>query len=70
MKINYLHISDLHLVSCEDTDRLKIFNSDIVTKSMIDKIRELKTKPDFVIMTGDLAHGGQKKEYDAVEIFC
>ncbi|MDM8550086.1 metallophosphoesterase [Desulfobacterales bacterium HSG2] len=66
--LRYLHLSDFHLKKEADSP-VAAFNQDIVTRSMLDMIGSLK-KPDFVIITGDLAHGGKPEEYEVAEIFC
>ncbi len=37
---------------------------------MLKMISELENKPDFVIITGDLAYSGKPEEYKAVHNFC
>ncbi|MDM8550084.1 TIR domain-containing protein [Desulfobacterales bacterium HSG2] len=66
--LRYLHLSDFHLKRKND-DPVSAFNQDMVTRSMLDMVGSLK-KPDFVIITGDLAHGGKPEEYDVAEVFC
>ena len=68
--IHYLHLSDLHLTGGKTGDPVKSFNQDMVTKSMLDAIRDLDHQPDFIIITGDLAQKGSADEYAVAEIFC
>lgn len=70
MKIRYLHISDLHFVSKKGKKAVDAFNQDLVTSSMIKKIKEFDSKVDFIIITGDLVSFGIKDEFDIAEIFC
>ncbi len=70
MKIRYLHISDLHLARSENGNAVDVFNQDVVTYSMIEKINELGSDIDFIIITGDLVRSGKTDEFDVAEVFC
>ena len=43
---------------------LMLLNQDVVTSSMIKKIKNLGGKIDFVIITGDLVRSGKSDEFD------
>ena len=70
MKIQYLHISDLHLTSLDSKNAVDAFNQDVVTHSIIKKVAELDGEIDFIIITGDLARYGKAEEFDVAEVFC
>lgn len=67
MKLRYLHLSDLHLSYKQmrgDDWAVEAFNQDMVTRSMLTKIKELINQGnvlDFIIISGDLARGGKGK---------
>ncbi|MCP4350300.1 MAG: SUMF1/EgtB/PvdO family nonheme iron enzyme [Desulfobacterales bacterium] len=67
MKLHCLHLSDLHLTG---KDPAGVFSQDAVTGSMLRLISELENRPDFVIITGDLAYSGKPEEYEIVHKFC
>ncbi|MCP4105789.1 MAG: SUMF1/EgtB/PvdO family nonheme iron enzyme [Desulfobacteraceae bacterium] len=67
MKLHCLHLSDLHLTG---KDPAGVFSQDAVTGSMLRLISELENRPDFVIITGDLAYSGKPEEYEIVHNFC
>lgn len=72
MKIRYLHLSDLHFKGDSRKSQAEKFNRDIVSKAGLHFIKNLDAadKIDFIVITGDLAHGGGKKEYGVVMTFC
>ncbi len=50
----------------------KVFEQDIVNKSMLDKIQEIVdkgTKFDFIIITGNIAFSGKREDYQVAEFF-
>ena len=73
--LRYLHLSDLHLTYQEtggENWAVDQFNQDMVTRSMVDAIKELvQHKPlDMILITGDLAKRGKREEYQVVDVFC
>ncbi len=76
MYLRYLHISDLHLTgqSREKGGSVEQFNQDMVTSSMLEKIKELvqreKKTFDLIFITGDLAKSGKAEDYEIVKVFC
>lgn len=64
-RINWLHLSDLHLRAGDTYDQ------DVVLQSLIDDIRSLVTlnKIHFIFITGDLAATGKAEEYNRVKQF-
>jgi predicted phosphodiesterase len=66
-KFSWLHISDLHLKAEYDT-----WAQNIVLCEMVDAIYEQANstiRPEFVIVSGDLAYAGLEIEYDLVDAF-
>ncbi len=67
MKLRCLHLSDLQMnFSQKEGDN-------IAARSMLDTIKDLIAQEkliDFIIITGDLVHGGKQEEYPASESFC
>ena len=55
MKIQYLHLSDLHLASIESKGPVQAFNQDVVSRSMVTAIKNLGLNFDFIVVTGDIA---------------
>jgi formylglycine-generating enzyme required for sulfatase activity/3',5'-cyclic AMP phosphodiesterase CpdA len=73
MKLNFLHLSDLHLTGDKKTKAVTSFNQDIVLCSMLTKIEELKNNKndfDFIVITGDIAFSGQSEDYQVAKVFC
>ncbi len=68
--IHYLHLSDLHLTAQENKGPVEAFNQNVVTRSMVDMIRDAAFDIDFVIVTGDIARMGKPAEYAVCEVFC
>jgi predicted MPP superfamily phosphohydrolase/tetratricopeptide (TPR) repeat protein len=70
--LRYLHLSDLHFSSGDmkgDKWVAKALDQDIVTKTMLDYIKNLEKKLDFIIVTGDIAQSGKREEYEVAEEF-
>jgi predicted phosphodiesterase len=67
--ITWLHLSDLHF----NASRLQAWNQDIVLKKLLDDLREQiaesGAKPDFVLISGDIAFSGQPVEYKLAQDF-
>jgi 3',5'-cyclic AMP phosphodiesterase CpdA len=63
--ISWLHISDIHMRACD------AWPQQVVMTAMCADIRANRPdRPvDFVLVTGDLAYGGQAEEYDLVKGF-
>ncbi len=73
MKLNYLHLSDLHFIGSKEKNPVESFNQDIVTSAMLVCINKLINEGkvfDFIIITGDLAYGGKEEDYKVAEYFC
>ncbi len=64
-----LHLSDLHIKPKEDFDRSVVL--DPLIKRIGDDLKDPKSglKPEIVIVTGDIAHSGQKDEYTLANAF-
>lgn len=61
--LRWLHISDLHMREAENAQR------EAVLSAMLEDIRHRSKKdgkPDFVVVTGDLAFSGRRSEYELV----
>jgi len=61
--IRILHLSDFHFKS---DNQIEIFNQEIVSSSMIEKIKEINESNELiqlVLITGDLTFSGKKNEY-------
>jgi len=79
MILRYLHLSDLHLSYKDmmgDDWAVGAFNEDVVTRSMIEKIKKIREGAenadpfDFVLITGDIARYGKREEYAVAQVFC
>ncbi len=76
MKLRLLHLSDLHFGYGQTVGNdcpVEAFNQDVVTRSMLNRIEALvksKEKPDFILITGDLAKSGKREEYMVARVFC
>jgi 3',5'-cyclic AMP phosphodiesterase CpdA/tetratricopeptide (TPR) repeat protein len=61
--ITWLHLSDLHFREGE----LHTWNEDVVLRSLLKDVEESIEKdglrPDFIVVTGDIAFSGKKAEY-------
>ena len=72
MKINILHISDLHLEDFKPEDK-DLIKSRFQEKNFIDKlfssIKKYCSELTYIIITGDLANTGSSKEYFIVREF-
>ncbi len=64
-----LHISDLHIKPKENFDRSVVL--DPLIKRIGDDLKDPKSglKPEIVVVTGDIAHSGQKDEYTLAKAF-
>ena len=69
-EISILHLSDIHFKRDKDDDN-KIFRGDVQDKLLKTIERHLRDKPalDFIIVTGDIAFSGKKREYEEAEAF-
>lgn len=65
-KFRFVQLSDLHLVADEKESLFDInpFNS---FKNIIERIQKLSLRPDFLLLTGDMAHKEQEKPYELVD---
>ncbi|MCP4698860.1 MAG: SUMF1/EgtB/PvdO family nonheme iron enzyme [Gammaproteobacteria bacterium] len=64
-----VHLSDLHLSADPEQRR----NQDIVTRSLLDALRDLKVNGlalDVIVITGDIAFAGKAADYQIAEDFC
>ncbi len=72
--VRILHLSDLHFRFGEMVGKdwaVDAFNRDLVTSSMLEHIEGLKgAGPDLIIITGDLAYGGKREDYEIAGVFC
>ena len=65
-QLQILHLSDLHI------DTSKNFDRSLVLDPLIERVKADQKKdiqPELVIVTGDIANKGIKKEYDEAKIF-
>lgn len=75
MKLNYLHLSDLHFSYSNmrgDKWAVVAFDQSVATKSMlrtIEKLTEEGKEFDFIFITGDIALRGKREEYRVADIF-
>ncbi len=67
--ITWLHLSDFHFRAGEQD----VWNENIVLDALLDDVRgrmaEDGLRPDFVVVSGDLAFSGQPAEYDLAGTF-
>jgi hypothetical protein len=72
--ITWIHLSDLHFRLAPQTleDR-KPYDSGIVLAALLEdiagQIAQYHLRPDFVVVTGDVAFSGRKEEYDLADEF-
>ena len=75
MKLNYLHLSDLHFTYKDmngDNWSVNAFNQNIVASSMLESIKKIVDKGqsfDFIIITGDIVQSGKREEFQVAEVF-
>mgnify|MGYP006282721957 CR=1 FL=1 len=60
--VSCLHLSDLHF-------RAKNYEQDKVLRHLLKNIEESNWKPDFIVVTGDIAYSAQPNEYKQAVIF-
>ncbi len=67
--LRYLHLSDLHF---RLGDAAREHDQIVVNDSLLKAIENFpKDEPlDFIVLTGDIAFGGQREEYDMAAKFC
>lgn len=63
-KISWLHLSDLHFRCSQDE-----FMSQLIYKKLLEDLKHINEKIDFIFVTGDIAFSGQKKEYERASDF-
>ena len=67
--ITWLHLSDLHFKA----DALTKWDQDIVLRSLLEDVvrreEEDGLKPDFIVVSGDIAHSGAPEEYALASAF-
>jgi 3',5'-cyclic AMP phosphodiesterase CpdA len=73
--IRYLHLSDLHLTSHAAGGQPGLGHIDqrAVLDSLLKKIQDLTStqgKLDFAVLSGDVAFGGKREEYEVAQRFC
>ena len=71
MIVRFLHLSDFHLKGQENP--VEEFNQNHVTRSLAEKVESIVEEGeafDFVVVTGDLAFGGNEKDYAVVKVVC
>jgi len=67
-KTTILHISDIHIESGTD----KKFDRSVVLDPLLKRVKEdfnRGLKPEFIVVTGDIAYKGLKEEYDLATAF-
>lgn len=68
--LRWLHISDLHFYDQQKPSGLR-FEQKIVTQQLLRDVVEMRRRfddpPDFVLLTGDIAFGGEQAEYKAAQ---
>jgi 3',5'-cyclic AMP phosphodiesterase CpdA len=57
--ITWLHLSDLHF----RTGQQHAWDEDIVLRALLNDVREAGLRPDFIVVSGDIAFGGRADEY-------
>jgi 3',5'-cyclic AMP phosphodiesterase CpdA len=69
LTITWLHLSDLHFRA----DKLHRWNEDVVLHALLDdvaqRIKQDDLRPDFVVVTGDVAFSGKPAEYNLARTF-
>ncbi len=59
--ITWLHLSDLHFRNGTSYDENIVLGA--LLKDLAERMQKDGLRPDFIIVTGDIAHGGQAAEY-------
>jgi 3',5'-cyclic AMP phosphodiesterase CpdA len=62
--IQFIHITDTHLNAPGKESLFKKVNMADKLRSVFEHVRVTKKKPDFVLITGDLVHEGDKEDYE------
>lgn len=66
-KITWLHLSDMHIDADNDNDNYEVRQAFI--EYLSDKLPEQNIKIDFIVVTGDIANKGRKKDYNLAHEF-
>lgn len=67
--LTLLHLSDLHFgqqIAAKDNPALARFDQQLVTRCLLEDVKDLAKqgqKPDWILVTGDIAFSGQASEY-------
>jgi 3',5'-cyclic AMP phosphodiesterase CpdA len=65
--LTWLHLSDLHFRREEDYDERIVLRA--LLRDLAERIEEEGLRPDFVVVSGDIAFSGQPAEYDLARQF-
>ena len=68
MELRFLHLSDLHFKT-RSRDPATALGQDLVNSSLLKTLGQLGSKPDFIVVTGDIAFSAQREEYDLAAHF-
>lgn len=68
MELRFLHLSDLHFKTT-NRDPAAALGQDLVNTALLNTLSQLASKPDFIVVTGDIAFSAQREEYDLAAHF-
>ena len=63
----FIHLTDLHLSSNENLNKLTNYNSHKTLRKLIKKINSINPLPDFILISGDLTNSGDIKSYECLK---
>ena len=64
--LTFVHLTDLHIMSSEE-EQLKGQRTSDKLRRVIALIGNMEVRPDFFILSGDLANSGEEAEYRNAE---
>ena len=63
--LTFVHLTDLHILSSEEEEFRGVRTSQMLRR-IISLVRNMEIRPDFFVLSGDLANDGQRAEYETL----